>query len=110
MCWSAVFDPLVLLEAEERAAVGRELDLQGAGGGDLLLVPDVVDGVRRVGEVEDHPWQVGFGGRVGEVEDGDVGLGICAAGAGDPIALRVGVARGGVGGQFAGMAFNGGLV
>ena len=66
----------------------RQIDLKRLGFGYLFLVPDVEDGEAFVGQMEDHPGQVGGGLGVGEIEDGHVTLGICAAGAGVPVTLR----------------------
>ena len=43
---------LLLLDAEEGAAVGGEYNVQCFGAGDVLLVPDVVEGVWLVVEME----------------------------------------------------------
>lgn len=49
----------LLLDAEEGAGVCEQDDMQGFGRREVLLVPDVVEGVGFVVEMEEHPGQVG---------------------------------------------------
>jgi hypothetical protein len=49
----------LLLDAKQRTAVGGQDEVQRLCAGDVLLVPDVVHGVRFVFEVEEHPGKIG---------------------------------------------------
>lgn len=52
-------DSSLLLDAEQGAAMCGEFYVERLRGGDVLLVPDVVDSVWAVLQMKDHPGQVG---------------------------------------------------
>lgn len=69
---TCLFLGVLLLDAEDCAAVGGDLDVERSGKRDLITVEDVVDGARLVRQLEGWPGNVPNALIVAEVEDGDV--------------------------------------